>query len=432
MSLSKPLKLLTIDGGGLQAISTLLILDKLLDTIAKHNKVPHRKPRPCDVFDTIAGIGAGGWLAILLGRFHMDITTCLSEWYKITQLIAPRSKAEEIRMRATKHCYFNPKRLVQQIDTLTKIYGTGDFLFDNRRGEVRTRHVFVAALRSDAKRYNLFRTYEIPPDPALPTRLLEGPEDPSHFRISSAFGVTGAAKYFSPPWDERMSQSGQSRFNDSKFPNPHNITELAIDEMWAIYGLHVDISIVVNIGPGLPSKYDVQQIAKRFSWGLSSTLNTSFYSKRSRSPASIGSDELLPSKKRTKTDPSENSAPGPSVQFLPDPEREPATGSGQKHQLPRRDTVGSIKGRTVGKKLKRREAEIEDDIKAKLLEIYKEKGTDLYYRLAPLQAPQGTAQNDSSAPGVTLDATREYLEQAPTVNKIDDIAGRIPLVSAAC
>jgi hypothetical protein len=84
------------------------------------------------------------------------------------------------------------------------------------------------------------------------------------------------------------------------------------------------------------------------------------------------------------------------------------------------------------KKLKRREAEIEDDIKAKLLEIYKEKGTDLYYRLAPLQAPQGTAQNDSSAPGVTLDATREYLEQPPTVNKIDDIAGRIPLVSAAC
>ena len=56
----KPLKILTIDGGGLQAISTLLILDKLLDTIAKANKVPNRRPRPCDVFDVIAGIGAGG------------------------------------------------------------------------------------------------------------------------------------------------------------------------------------------------------------------------------------------------------------------------------------------------------------------------------------------------------------------------------------
>jgi hypothetical protein len=184
---SKPLKILTIDGGGLQAISSLLILDKLLDTIAKSNNVPHRKPRPCDVFDTIAGIGAGGWLAILLGRFHMDITTCLSEWYKITDRIAPRSRSEEIRMRAFHHCYFNPDRLVEQIEFLIKVYGTGNFLFDNLAGEVRTRHVLVAALRSDASGYNLFRTYEIPGDAKLPKKLLEGPENPSKFKISGAF-----------------------------------------------------------------------------------------------------------------------------------------------------------------------------------------------------------------------------------------------------
>ena len=56
----KPLKILTIDGGGLRAISTLLILDKLLDTVAITNNVPNQRPRPCDVFDVIAGIGAGG------------------------------------------------------------------------------------------------------------------------------------------------------------------------------------------------------------------------------------------------------------------------------------------------------------------------------------------------------------------------------------
>jgi len=50
---SKPLKILTINGGGLQAISTLLILDELLGAIAKTNGVRQRKPRPCDVFDTI-------------------------------------------------------------------------------------------------------------------------------------------------------------------------------------------------------------------------------------------------------------------------------------------------------------------------------------------------------------------------------------------
>jgi len=49
---TRPLKILTIDGGGLQAISSLLILDELLTTVAKNNGVNHRKPRPCDVFDT--------------------------------------------------------------------------------------------------------------------------------------------------------------------------------------------------------------------------------------------------------------------------------------------------------------------------------------------------------------------------------------------
>jgi hypothetical protein len=43
--------------------------------------------------------------------------------------------------------------------------------------------------------------------------------------------VTGVAKYFSPPWDEQMSKSGRTFFNDSKYPKPHNIIELALDEM---------------------------------------------------------------------------------------------------------------------------------------------------------------------------------------------------------
>jgi hypothetical protein len=81
-------------------------------------------------------------------------------------------------MRAFHHCYFNPEHLIQQINSLTRVYGTGKYLFDNRAGKVRTRHVFVAALRSDASGYNLFRTYEIPEDASMSHTLLEGPENP--------------------------------------------------------------------------------------------------------------------------------------------------------------------------------------------------------------------------------------------------------------
>jgi len=49
-----------IDGGA-QGLSTLLILNRLMETI--ESKLESKKDtllRPCDVFDVIAGVGTGG------------------------------------------------------------------------------------------------------------------------------------------------------------------------------------------------------------------------------------------------------------------------------------------------------------------------------------------------------------------------------------
>jgi hypothetical protein len=101
----------------------------------------------------------------------------------------------------------------------------------------------------------------------------------------------------------------------------------------------------------------------------------------------------------------------------------------KKQQLARNNTFGSIKDRTVAKKLRRRETEIEQDIKEKLDAIY-QGGGELYYRLAPDHAPQGTARNDSSAPDVTLEATLRFLKQPVTEIRIDEIAQKMPEVMA--
>src|SRR6186713_744605 len=127
----RPLKILTIDGGGLQAISTLLILDQVLNTIKEQNKVA-QKPQPCDVFDVITGIGAGGWLALLLGRFRMDTETCMKEWYTLMECIAPRSLSEGVLRRVLKHSYFHEGRLVKRIKILAEKYGLDDQLLDPR------------------------------------------------------------------------------------------------------------------------------------------------------------------------------------------------------------------------------------------------------------------------------------------------------------
>lgn len=433
---AKPLQILTIDGGGLQAISTLLILDKLLETIGKQNGVPHRKQRPCDVFDTIAGIGVGGWLAILLGRFRMDITSCLSEWYKITRCIAPKSKTEALRLRLLEHCCFNTDRLVEQVNILTQVYDTGDCLFEPDPAGARTRHVFVAALASDAKSYKLFRSYEIPKSAKLPKKLLEGPMNPGSFKISSAFGVTGATKYLTHSWKEQIADSGKIVFGDSKFPKPHNITELALDEMWGIYGTDVPLSVVVNIDPGLPSDHDIKQIARRFSWGLLSAVT--------EHATSTDNAGLPVVEKKTSNELNSNlSSKGGHVDQ--DTKRfsvhshEDAAEQNQPSKpmvevdgnraIPRTNTLRSIKAREIDANSTRLEDDVEVNIKNKLNNIYPE-CSRLYYRFAPPKAAQGTSQNDSSQPGVAFNATLDYLSEPRVDTAMDEVVKR--MLGSAC
>ena len=425
---SKPLNILTLDGGGLQAISTLLILNKVLETVAKENEVPeHRKPRPCDVFDTIAGIGAGGWLAILLGRFRMDITSCLPEWYSLMQCIAPNSMTEELRLRVLQHCHYDTERLVEQVELLTQEYGTGDRLFEPDTKGARTRHVFVAALASDARSYNLFRSYEIPSSAKSPKKLLEGPENPSSFKISRAFAMTGAARYFTNPWKEEMASSGKMSFSDTKFPKPHNITGLALNEMLGIYGTDVPLSVVVNIGPGLPNGVDVERIARRFPWGSKLIpAHEATSTKRVKSPTLLASQSSNTEQEvkrlpiRSHKDTAEHN-----------PTIEPVAEGECNRSVPRTNSFGSIKARGIDAKLRRLEDDIQSDIKEKLNSIHPG-NAEIYYRLAPAKAPQGTSQNDSSASGVALDAALAYLSEPRVDAAINGIAKLILEPASNC
>jgi patatin-like phospholipase/acyl hydrolase len=53
-----PLRLLSLDGGGVRGLSSLMVLDDLMETIAKQEKSLGRRPvgdtkalKPCDYFD---------------------------------------------------------------------------------------------------------------------------------------------------------------------------------------------------------------------------------------------------------------------------------------------------------------------------------------------------------------------------------------------
>ena len=405
-----------------------MILNKVLEKIAKENGVPeHQKPRPCDVFDTIAGIGAGGWLAILLGRFRMDITSCLSEWYNLMQCIAPNSTTEEVRLRLLQHCYYDTERLVEQVEVLTQFYEIGDQLFEPDTKVARTRHVFVAALASDATSYNLFRSYGIPKSAKSPEKLLEGPKNPSSFKISRAFGVTGAARYFTKNWKEEMASSGKISFSDTMFPNPHNITGLALDEIWGIYGTDVPVSVVVNIGPGLPNGVDVERIARRFSWGSKPVpAHEAISTDRVRLPTI-----LISQSNNMEQDIKRLSVPHHEETAEHNPTVEPVAEDECTRSVPEINTFRSIKARGIDATLRKLEDDIESDIKEKLNSIHPG-NAEIYYRLAPAQATQGTSQDDSSASRVASDAILRYLSEPRVEAAIGGIAKRILKVVSNC
>ena len=420
----KPLKILTIDGGGLQGLASLLILDKLLNAIAKNNGVSDRKPRPCDVFDVIAGIGPGGWLALLLGRFQMDVMSAYAEWYNLMDCITPNSRAEEIYMRVKQHCVYNRERLIKQTEQLTEFYETGENMFFEPPEDVRCKHVFVSALKKDSKdghlSYNLFRTYDLPED----ARVIEGP-DPRKYKISHAFGVTGAAKYFSTPWKEPSANMESLRFLDTKFPCPHNITELALDEMWGLYGEDVDISILVNVGPGIPSKFDCKTIAKRFSWGLTPATAAAKQQKRlsrasivrANPQAALIDDDGGATKGQ---EPQNQHKATKNIKF-DENITEQTNEADKRKSLTHHPTFGSVNHLSIEEKLKRTEEKIEDNIRKKLQSVYSENPPP-YYRLAPEESAPGTTQNDTASPRVSFEATKRYLSNPKVIKAMEEVA----------
>jgi patatin-like phospholipase/acyl hydrolase len=71
-----PLRILSLDGGGVRGISSLYILKEIMAQLFRQqafnrpNK-PRSNLRPCDVFDMICGTSTGGLIALMLGRLEM-------------------------------------------------------------------------------------------------------------------------------------------------------------------------------------------------------------------------------------------------------------------------------------------------------------------------------------------------------------------------
>jgi hypothetical protein len=88
--------ILSLDGGGVRGLSSLLILRELMAQLQASRRAAGTVSttsellRPCDEFDLIVGTGTGGISALLLGRMHLSVHEAIDEYIHMARMIRSR------------------------------------------------------------------------------------------------------------------------------------------------------------------------------------------------------------------------------------------------------------------------------------------------------------------------------------------------------
>ncbi|KAG8787545.1 hypothetical protein FRC12_015468 [Ceratobasidium sp. 428] len=86
------LSILSLDGGGVRGLSSLLILQAVMSKV----KGPNEEPvQPYECFDLIAGTSTGGLIAIMLGRLKMTVEQCIGRYERLAKDVFGRGAVEK-------------------------------------------------------------------------------------------------------------------------------------------------------------------------------------------------------------------------------------------------------------------------------------------------------------------------------------------------
>ena len=425
---SKPLNILTIDGGGLQAIASLLILGKLLKTVA--NVSEDDNLRPCDVFDVIIGYGTGGWVALLLERFQMSVSAAWEVWERLVTKITSKTRAEKLHVDLMKDSFYDVECLVEFVDQLARDELSTEYMYMKPQQDIRCRHVFVSALKADSKSddlaYSLYRTYDCPED----ARLLDGPSNPRKYNISHAFAATGATKYLTSAWEEVRADKSKSKYLDTQFPRPHNITGLALDEVWGLYGRNVQIAVAINVGPGIPNEPDCRDHARSMLWSIPTPLPVRQTTARAHASDRNVADEYYYTIAHDRSGSfSAQRQKRRAHEKLLEEQYSPNAKHPEKptfEEYAERGGLGVGKHKlTLEEKLRREETCLENKVKRRLWDSHKHK-TPPFFRFVPDRSTLGSTMNDTTNNKIeerVIKDTEQYLSLGPVGRHMEEVAG---------
>jgi predicted acylesterase/phospholipase RssA len=206
----RPLRLLSLDGGGVRGLSSLLILQDLMENIAKEEKRLHIRhndnndlPHPCDYFDLIGGTSTGGIIAILLGRLRLDVRECISIYSRLSSQIFKKDHSIHIPGGAklpTGPTRFSGTVLENAVKDALRRYGFDedetmwdDTLFEDLGPSNDSRENIWADVLEESPVSIRESTTIYPPDPAKQSQSSSGVDSAFSFNSSVDHGTGEAA-----------------------------------------------------------------------------------------------------------------------------------------------------------------------------------------------------------------------------------------------
>ncbi|CAG8919613.1 unnamed protein product [Penicillium salamii] len=257
---SSPLKtnglcLLSLDGGGVRGLSSLLILKDLMTQLnSKRSGQPPVKP--CDVFDLIGGTSTGGLIAIMLGRLEMNVDECLMAYTELMESIfSQKINNVPVDWSGNIISQYDSKRLKSAIEMVITRAGFSptDLMNDEK---LRPTKVFVCTTSKDTSQTVRLRSYSVSNEDTLSATICE-----------AALATSAATKFFDPV------SIGKQQFVDGAFGanNPVEEVEEEAADIWCTKSRDLKplVKCFLSVGTGSPDRVPINDNIVKF---LSKTL----------------------------------------------------------------------------------------------------------------------------------------------------------------
>ncbi|KAF4461421.1 kinesin [Fusarium albosuccineum] len=234
----RPVRLLAFDGGGVRGLSSLRILQRIVEFID-----PVNPPKPCECFEMICGTSTGGLIAIMLGSLKMSVAECIEEYQQLSPQVFTKTRSP-VSWKAKVQGRYDHVALEKGIKDLLRHRGLEeDELMKEGDGDPRCK-TFVCAMSQQTSKVILFPSYNTK---TWDTTML------NRVRIWEAARATSAASSFFEPLDidGRVFADGATGANNPVYELWSEALEVLFngDENQRLNSL----GCILSIGTGVPS-----------------------------------------------------------------------------------------------------------------------------------------------------------------------------------